>query len=98
MLESEVLMDIEAKASEQRELSDYEIHVRSLTALIFFNQFENSHYLYERGFLSKEHWVSDLSTIRLYMDDQKDWREVWDQRKQIFRASFVKEVDAALQY
>ena len=96
-LESEVLMNVEAKVSEQLELSAYENQVRSMVVLMFFNQFENSHYLYERGFLSEEHWESDLSAIRLYMDDQKHWREVWNQQKQIFRTSFVKEVDAAIQ-
>ena len=96
-LESEVLSDVEAKASAQRELSDYENLIRSVVVLMFFNQFENSHYLYERGFLSEEHWASDLSAIRFYMGDQEHWREIWDQQKQIFRASFVKEVDAAIQ-
>jgi hypothetical protein len=96
-LESEVLSDIEAKVSAERELSDYENLIRSVVVLMFFNQFENSHYLYERGFLSEEHWASDLSAIRLYINDQEHWREIWDQQKQIFRASFVEEVDAVVQ-
>ena len=97
-LGSEVLMDIEAKVTEAGELSDYEIQVRSLMPLIFFNHFENSHYLYKNGFLTEEHWASDLSAIRYYIgQNHQNWGEYWNQQKSIFRSSFVEDVDAAVQ-
>ena len=97
-LGSEVLADIEAKVSEGGELSVYEIYARSLMPLIFFNHFENSHYLYESGFLGEEHWASDLAAIRYYvLENDLNWGETWNKQKGIFRPSFVQDVDAALQ-
>ena len=94
-LDSDILLDLDSKLAEGGELSSYENFLRSLPHFIFFNHFENSHYLYQRGFLSEEHWESDLSAIRAMVQTDSNVLEYWNQQKTIFRPSFVQEIDTS---
>ena len=95
-LGSDTLLEIDSKLADGGELSGYENYVRSLPSFIFFNHFENSHYLYQRGFLSEEHWESDLSAIGSMIRSNPDMLEYWNQQKSIFRPTFVQAIDAVV--
>ena len=93
---SEPLLEIEAKVRAGEELTPYETMTRSLAAFMFFNQFENSHFLYLKGYITEEQWQSDLVAIKYYTTTQPSYAEYWTQQKHIFRASYAAEIDRSL--
>ena len=93
---SEPLLAIEAKVQAGEELSHYEEMTRSLLPFLFFNQFENSHFLYLNGYITEEQWQSDLTAIEHYTKVQPGYAEYWVEHKHIFRESYVKEIDRNL--
>jgi len=93
---SEPLLAIETKLQAGEELSHYEVMTRTLLPFVFFNQFENSHFLYLNGYITEEQWQSDLEAIAHYMKVQPSYTEYWAEYKHIFRASYVQEIDRSL--
>jgi hypothetical protein len=63
---------------------------------LLFNHFENSHFLYQRGFLTEEHWLSDIANLTSTLMDPEA-REIWDATKHVYRTSYVDAIDEALQ-
>lgn len=54
-----------------------------------FNHFENTHFLYERGFLEPEHWESDLRTMEASLDaDNSFLRDYWIRNQNEYRVTF----------
>jgi hypothetical protein len=65
------------------------------TTETMLGHFENSHHLYQLGFLSKEQWEADLRQIRQIVGPVRE--EIWtDRRRDTFRDSFANEIDAIL--
>jgi hypothetical protein len=95
-LESDALLAIDAKVTRGQELSEYEEYVRSIPDFIFFNHFENSHHLYQLGYLTQEHWRSDLAAIRSFVKDNSRIEAYWEKNKSTYRTSYVIAVDQAL--
>jgi len=62
---------------------------------ILFNHFENSHFLYQRGFLTEEHWRSDIANLTDTLMNPVP-RESWDAMKHVYRTSYVEAIDNAL--
>ena len=62
-----------------------------------FNHFESSHFLNQSGFLSDEHWESDLATISMMIRQNPSMVGFWASVKTGFRESFVHSVDGILQ-
>ena len=62
---------------------------------VLFNHFENSHFLYQRGFLTEEHWLSDIANLVSALMDP-DARATWDATKHVYRKSYVDAIDDAL--
>lgn len=93
---SEPLLAIEAKINAGEELTPYETMTRSLQPFIFFNQFENSHFLYVKGYITEEQWQSDLVAIKYFTATQPTYTQYWETQKHIFRASYVDEIDRSL--
>ena len=63
---------------------------------LFFNQFENSHFLLQKGYITQEQWESDLESIRFFHSKQPIYADYWAEYKHIFRDSYVAEIDRAL--
>jgi len=61
-----------------------------------FGHFENSHHLFQLGFLSAEQWTTDRKQIAQLLSElcKLSWT---DRQRLTFRQSFVEEVDAILQ-
>jgi hypothetical protein len=95
-LGSEPLYAINAKVSAGEELTAYEALTLSLQPFLFFNQFENSHFLYLQGYITEEQWQSDLAAIRHYATIQPGYQAYWDEHRHIFRSSYAAEIDRAL--
>jgi hypothetical protein len=93
---SEPLLAIDAKIEAGEDLTPYETMTQSLLPFIFFNHFENSHFLYTEGYLTGEQWQSDLVAIRYFTKAQPSYARYWADQKEIFRASFVEEIDRNL--
>jgi hypothetical protein len=93
---SEPLLQIDAKIHAGEELTPYESMTLSLLPFLFFNQFENSHFLFEKDYITEEQWESDLEAIRFFVSTQPAYAEYWAEYKHIFRASYVAEIDQAL--
>ena len=93
---SEPLLQIDAKVRAGDELTPYESMTRSLQPVLFFNQFENSHFLLEKGYITDEQWESDLEAIKFFVSRQPTYADYWAEYKQIFRDSYVAEIDQAL--
>ena len=88
--------NIQQKKKSGEALSEYEAYLTGLPPFILFNHFENSHYLYQQGFLTEEHWQSDLHTIRGIVKAQKEYGEYWDRSKDTFRVSYTEAIESAL--
>ncbi len=93
---SEPLLQIDAKVQAGEELTSYETLTRSLQPFLFFNQFENSHFLLEQGYITEERWESDLEAIVIFLDRYPTYAEYWAEWKVIFRDSYVAEVEQAI--
>lgn len=93
---SEPLLAIDAKVQAGEELTSYEVVTRSLRPFLFYNQFENSHFLYLNGYITEEQWQSDLAAIRHYTSTQPEYAEYWSEHRHIFRESYAKEIDRSL--
>ena len=92
--------DLLVEAYERLDTGDGELNYRELYAVesymqLTFNHFENSHFLYLRGFLPEEHWKSDLLSLSEWLRDPTA-REQWEKEKHRFRPSYVAAIDAAL--
>ena len=57
--------------------------------------FENSHHLFQLGFLSAEQWTADLKQIALFIGRNSECKQAWaDGQRSTFRPSFAEEIDA----
>ena len=95
-LSSEPLMSIYAKIEAGDELSAHDKLTLSMQPFVFFNQFENSHFLFGKGYITEEQWQSDLVAIKEFMANEPLYREYWSRQKHIFRISYVEAIDQSL--
>ena len=95
-LTSEPLLTIDGKLTRGEPLSPYETLMQDMQAFVFLHQFENSHFLYTRGYITEEQWQSDLVAIRHFTATQDNYDSYWNQNKHIFRTSFVDAIDRSL--
>ena len=59
--------------------------------------FENSHHLFQLGFLSSEQWAADLKQIATFIGRNSECVQAWtDGQRSTFRPSFAEEIDAIL--
>lgn len=77
------------------ELTYAEVYALESVMAVLLNHFENSHFLYQRGFLTEEHWQSDLANLSETLNDPMA-REVWQDMRGIYRESYVKAIEEAL--
>lgn len=91
--------DIIVRAYERMETNDglgfSDIYAIESYNDLMFNHFENSHFLYQRGFLPDEHWRSDLISFTEFLGEPAA-REQWESIKHRFRQSYVDAIDEAL--
>ena len=60
--------------------------------------FENSHHLFQLGFLSSEQWTTDLKQIAAFIGRNSECKKAWTGgQRSTFRPSFAEEIDAILQ-
>ena len=72
-----------------------DVQLLVFTTETMLGHFENSHHLYQLGFLSKEQWEADLRQIRQIVGPVRE--HIWtDRRRDTFRDSFAEEIDAIL--
>ena len=76
-ISSEPIHAIDAKVEAGETLTPYEVMTRSLLPFIFYNQFENSHFLYSKGYITEEQWQSDLVAIRYFTNTQPSYSQYW---------------------
>ena len=93
---SEPLLAIDQKLQAGEVLTPYETMTRSLQPFVFFNQFENSHFLFKTGYMTEEQWRSDIDAIKYYMTIEPYYKEYWDEHKHIFRESYVSSIEESL--
>ncbi len=96
-LGSEPLYEIYQKLDAGEALTSYEELTLSMQPFVFFNQFENSHFLFVKGYITEEQWQSDLVAIREFMTNDPAYSKYWANQKHIFRASYVDAIDESLQ-
>ena len=95
-LNSEPLMAIHTKIEAGEELSAYDELTLSMQPFVFFNQFENSHFLFGKGYITEEQWQSDLVAIKQFMASEPLYQEYWSNQKHIFRTSYIEAIDQSL--
>jgi len=94
-MESEGLISAFEKLDAGQALTNTDhYHLESLFSLVF-NHFENSHFLYQRGFLTEEHWQSDLVNLVDQLEETQAI-EFWNETKHVYRQSYVDAIEAAL--
>jgi hypothetical protein len=78
--------------SADAELSEGDLRSYGLWLGTLLSHFENSHYLFSLGFLPAEHWEGNKRQIVAFLEEPRasSW---WNENKEIFRASFVAEVE-----
>ena len=96
-LGSEPLYEIYKKIDEGQALTAYEELTLSMQPFVFFNQFENSHFLFVKGYITEEQWQSDLVAIKEFMTNDPAYSNYWEDQKHIFRASYVEAIDKSMQ-
>jgi hypothetical protein len=95
-LGSEPLYAIYEKINQGVELSAYEELTLSMQPFLFFNQFENSHFLYVKGYITEEQWQSDLVAIAHFTNNDPIYSDYWSEQKHIFRKSYIEAIDQSL--
>jgi hypothetical protein len=95
-LSSEPLMAIYDKIEAGEELTAYDELTLSMQPFVFFNQFENSHFLYVKGYITEEQWQSDLVAIKQFLTREPLYSEYWSNQKHIFRKSYAEAIDQSL--
>ena len=96
MLESDDLRDAFEKYEIGEEPPDFgDVYSVQTYMNILLNHFENAHFLYLRGFLTEEHWQSDVANLTGTLG-QSVTREIWHEEKRYYRPSFVEAIDKAL--
>ena len=78
------------------DLSPNDLMLVDFNCQTILGHFENSHHLYQLGFLSTEQWTADRSQIAQLLNTmcKQSWTE---QQRSTYRPSFVEEIDALLQ-
>lgn len=61
----------------------------------FLNYWENNHFQFQMGLLSKEQWISSRNTIKKFARNPV-FVEMWDRERDTWRESFAAEVDEAI--
>jgi len=95
-LESELLHEARVRADAGEPLSPYDSYVLDSAYFLNFNHFEGSHFLYQQGLLSDEHWESDLRAIGAMLNENPDLQRYWQEHKEEYRSSFARAVDDSL--
>ncbi len=82
----------ESKAINGELLDDDDVRRFNAVNGALFNHFENSHYLFQLGYVPAEHWEGDKRQLaRLLKAPIR--KEYWSSRREDFRESFVAEID-----
>ena len=96
-MESDILRQAyERMESEDEEPTFADEHALYSYMSILLNHFENAHFLYLRGFLTEEHWQSDVANITGTISEPGA-TEMWHDVKGGYRESFVEAIDSALE-
>ena len=98
VLENPELREVLFRAmnNDSQELSLKDEMLVSFNCQTIFGHFENSHHLFQLGFLSTEQWAADRSQMALMLNGM--CKQAWtEQQRSTFRKSFVEEVDTILQ-
>jgi len=85
-----------AKLARGEELSPHEFGRIQLVNGMLLSHFENSHYLYQLGFVPEEQWVSDKFQLGQLLQDPV-LANYWKSNRQSFRQTFARELDALLE-
>lgn len=64
-------------------------------ATAMLSYWENNHYQYQEGFVSEEHWQTQLELMRLMMQ-MHAFRFAYDQDKDLWRTSFREVLDKSM--
>jgi len=95
-LQSAPMLEAYRRSDSGEHLTDFDLNLLAADAFLFLNHFENSHFLYRQGFLTEEHWQSDLFSIVSTFDDPL-MMQYWEENRSRFRESFANDVERALQ-
>jgi len=85
------LVLIKARDDGYQGLTEEEQILVNATVDSVLGHFENSHHLYQTGFLSQEQWDSDRNNIKSIMGPAMV--VVWKRNRSNYRESFAKEID-----
>ncbi len=97
VLENPEIRDVifRAAANGTQGLSPNEIWLLDFNCQTILGHFENSHHLFQLGFLSTEQWTADRQQLHQILNSI--CRQSWTARQRsTFRSSFVEEIDAIL--
>ena len=84
-----------SKARSGQELDEDDVNRLIMMNSAMFNHFENTHYLFQLGFIPAEHWDSDKRQLaRLLARGYR--RDAWQAMRGTFRDSFVAEIDVLI--
>lgn len=79
-----------------QDLSPNDLMLMDFNCQTILGHFENSHHLFQLGFLSAEQWAADQQQIAQFVTNM--CQHAWTERQRAtYRPSFVEEVDAILQ-
>ena len=97
-LESETVQSFWAKADGivAEELTTTELVIGTQLARANLIHWENNHYQYQRGFVTQEHWDTQLAMMRRLMP-LRIFRNSYESNKDLWRASFAKVLDQVLE-
>ncbi len=96
LLDGEPLYAIHGKIDAGEPLTAYERLTLSMQPFMLFNHFENSHFLYIKGYITEEQWQSDLVAIQNIMTSDPIYEQYWSDQKHTFRTSYVDAIDRVL--
>ena len=85
-----------SKAINGEELDQNDILRLGRMNSVVFNHFENTHYLYQLGFVPAEHWDSDKRQLAGILKNQRR-KEQWIEMRGNFRDSFVAEINELME-
>ena len=97
-LESETTQAMHAKWTQDpnAELTPQEFAVAYVLANARLVHWENMHFQYEQGFVSQEHWDTQLATMRSFMRFP-EYMGVYESNEEFWRDSFREVLDQILE-
>ncbi len=91
-LATEPYMEARQKVNSGQALTDKDKAYLRTSFNAWLSYYENAHFQYRQGLLSKEHWLSVREDISGRLR-QPIWKDHWETEKLTFRESFASEID-----